>query len=201
MTDNTEHFLTFVNEHAINEQMSAFEHIAYVKSAKLVDVKGRFIFKVTLVALPNTSKAKVGAYLLWLNSFAFSSMKHYNSPAGEFSNRFGSDTLFLECWDSPTVFPEMHPFDFTQKVAESEHSDFFVEDDPRMMQDSWKWMNPDETQFSMEFYEISDESFGLVHLVDRKEYLETENNWQLTNARLVKFDAYESRLASQSEPF
>jgi hypothetical protein len=203
MFEDSERFVTFVNEHAINEQLTMFEKIAYLEDAELIEDKGKYVFKARLTALPNVTKAQVGAYLLWLNALAFGSMNAYYRPLGRLlSNNVSPEhNLHVECWDSPSVFPELTAADFAQKVADAWHSDFFMEDDPRTAQDSWKWKTPDETQFEMKYYNYSDESFGAVYLADRQLYLETQKNWNFTSRRLVKFIAYEARLASQGAQF
>ena len=208
MISESETFVTFVNEAAINQQLAAFERIAYVNDAVLVNENGKYVFKTRLTALPNASKAQVGAYLLWLNWFTFVSMRFYDRPLGRllhddapFIRRVYN--LYLECLDSPSVFPEMNPADFAQKVADAsqEELEFFIEDDPRMLQDSGKWLTPDETRFEMNYFSFSDESFGSMYLANCQEYLESHTNWTLTEPQFVKFQAYEARLASQATPF
>ncbi len=201
VTNSSEKFLTFVNVNAINEQLTVFEAIAHVEKAELVENEGRIVFKATLAAMPGASKAQLGAYLLWFTGFGFYSMSAFNSPLGKFGNPHREHYLHLECWDSPTVFPDMTAADFALMVAQTEHSEFFDEDDPRMAEDSWKWRTPDEIQIKINFYELGEASFGARHFVGSKEYLETESNWHQTSVRFVKFEAYEKRLASQAEPF
>lgn len=199
---NTEKLVTFVNEVAINEQLTLFEKIAHVEEAELVEDNGKYVFKASLTALPDASKTQVGAYLLWLNGFAFYSMRAYHSPFGKDSKRLGGEhNLYLECWDSPSVFPEMNAEEFAQTVADAWHSDFFMEDDSRMAQDSWKWQTPDETRFVVNYYNFSDGSVDSVYLANRQEYIESQTNWHRINTRLVKFETYEARLAFQANPF
>jgi len=203
MIEDSEAFVTFVNEYAINEQLTAFERIAYVDQAVLVKGNGKYVLKARLTALPNASKDQVGAYLLWLNKLAFDSMDVYCRPLGKLlDSRVNPEhNLYLECWDSPAVFPELTAADFAQSVADSRHSEFFMEDDPRTAQDSWKWQTPDETRFEMNYYNLGDESFGSIYLTRRQEYMESQTNWHRINARFVKFEAYEERLALQANPF
>ena len=201
VTNSSEKFLTFVNVNAINEQLAVFEAIAHVEKAELVENEGRIVFKAALEAMPEASKAQLGAYLLWFNGFGFYSMKAYHSPLGKFGHPHREHYLHLECWDSPTVFPDMTAADFALKVAQAEHSEFFDEDDPRMAEDSWKWRTPDEIQIKINFYELAEASFGATHFVGSKEYLETESNWQQTSVRFVKFEDYEARLSEQAQPF